>query len=120
VLTVLTCLGTNRALDVAANGEGVVLRGPATSREGTGEVLGGHRGDDGEVDPCATMSLLTCYRTSRNFHFPFRAVCSLSGTQPEFSLGRLHPHVEKDILSLFVASESLQSWHVLRRQPRGG
>ncbi len=27
-----------------------------------------------------------------------------SGTQPEFSLGRLHPHVEKGILSLFVAS----------------
>ena len=53
---------------------------------------------------CATMSSHTCYRTSRSFHFPFWAVCSLSGTQPEFSLGRLHPHVEKDILSLFVAS----------------
>ena len=37
-------------------------------------------------------------------HFPFWAVCSFSGTQPEFSLGRLHPHVEKDTLSLFVAS----------------
>jgi hypothetical protein len=46
--------------------------------------------------PCATMSTLTCYRTSRSFHFPFWAVCSLSGTQPEFSFGRLQPHVEKD------------------------
>ena len=57
-------------------------------------------------EPCATMSLLTCYQTSRSFHFPFGAVCSesLSGTQPEFSLGRLQPHVEKDILPLFVAS----------------
>ena len=34
---------------------------------------------------CATMSSHTCYRTSRSFHFPFWAVCSLSGTQPEFS-----------------------------------
>ena len=45
---------------------------------------------------CATMSSHTCYRTSRSFHFPFWAVCSLSGTQPEFSFGRLQPHVEKD------------------------
>ena len=49
-----------------------------------------------EGAPCATMSTLTCYRTSRSFHFPFWAVCSLSGTQPEFSFGRLQPHVEKD------------------------
>jgi len=43
-----------------------------------------------EGAPCATMSKLTCYRTSRSFHFPFWAVCSLSGTQPEFSFSRLH------------------------------
>ena len=64
---------------------------------------------------CATMSSHTCYRTSRSFHFPFWAVCSLSGTQPEFSLGRLHPHVEKDILSLFVASSQ---FNVLRASTR--
>jgi hypothetical protein len=64
---------------------------------------------------CATMSSHTCYRTSRSFHFPFWAVCSLSGTQPEFSLGRLHPHVEKDILSLFLASSQ---FNVLRASTR--
>ncbi len=65
------------------------------------------------TDSCATMSSHTCYRTSRSFHFPFGAVCSLSGTQPEISLGpsRLHPHVEKGILSLFVASSQ---FNVLR------
>ncbi len=40
---------------------------------------------------CATMSSHTCYRTSTSFHFPFGAVCSFSGAQPEFSVGRLHP-----------------------------
>ena len=64
---------------------------------------------------CATMSSHTCYRTSRSFHFPFWAVCSLSGTQPEFSLGRLHPHVEKDTLSLFLASSQ---FNVLRASTR--
>ena len=64
---------------------------------------------------CATMSSHTCYRTSRSFHFPFWAECSLSGTQPEFSLGRLHPHVEKDILSLFLASSQ---FNVLRASTR--
>ena len=29
------------------------------------------------------MSMFAYYRTSRSFHFPFGAVCSLSGTQPE-------------------------------------
>ena len=33
--------------------------------------------------PCATLSMLTYYRTSRSLHFPFWAVCSLSGAQPE-------------------------------------
>ena len=70
---------------------------------------------DGRASSCATMSSHTCYRTSRSFHFPFWAVCSLSGTQPEFSLGRLHPHVEKDILSLFVASSQ---FNVLRASTR--
>ena len=64
---------------------------------------------------CATMSSHTCYRTSRSFHLPFWAVCSRSRTQPEFSLGRLHPHVEKDILSLFVASSQ---FNVLRASTR--
>jgi hypothetical protein len=38
--------------------------------------------------------------------FPF-------GTQPEISLGRLHPHVEKDILSSLVVPSS--QFNVLRR-----
>ncbi len=38
-------------------------------------------GDSGQ--PCATLSMLTCYRTSRSLHFPISAVCSLSGSQPE-------------------------------------
>ena len=35
--------------------------------------------------PCATLpvSMLTYYRTSRSLHFPFWAVCSLSGSHPE-------------------------------------
>ena len=33
--------------------------------------------------PCATLSMLTYYRTSRSLHFPFWAVCSLPGAQPE-------------------------------------
>jgi hypothetical protein len=37
---------------------------------------------------CATMSSLTCYRASGSCHFPFGAVCSLSGTLPEIFLGR--------------------------------
>ena len=36
-----------------------------------------------EGAPCATLSMLTYYRTSRSLHFPFWAVCSLSGSQPE-------------------------------------
>jgi hypothetical protein len=35
---------------------------------------------------------------------PILGSMSLSGTQPEFSFGRLHAHVDKDILSLFLAS----------------
>jgi hypothetical protein len=61
------------------------------------------------------MSSHTCYRTSRSFHFPFGAVCSLSGTQPEFSLGWVHPHVEKDIRSLLLASSQ---FNVLRASTR--
>jgi hypothetical protein len=64
---------------------------------------------------CAAMSTRTCYRTSRSFHFPFWAVCSLSGTQPELPLGRLHPHLEKGILSLFFASSQ---FNVLRASTR--
>jgi hypothetical protein len=80
---------------------------------------------------CATtMSLLTCYRlvglgTSRSFHFPlaFGAVCFLSGTQPaaELPLGRLRPHVEKDVLSfkLFVASSQLNVLQDSTLEPEG-
>jgi hypothetical protein len=50
---------------------------------------------EGASGSCATimMSSHTCYRAWRSLHFPlaFGAVCSLSGTQPKFSLGRL-PH----------------------------
>jgi hypothetical protein len=36
-----------------------------------------------ESPPCATLSMLTYCRTSRSLQFPFGAVCSLSGSQPE-------------------------------------
>ena len=45
--------------DVAANGEGLVLRARAISREGRGEVLGGHAsgGNDGEIDTHTPVSV---------------------------------------------------------------
>ncbi len=79
--------------------------------------------------PCATMSTLTYNRTSRSLHFPFWAVWSLSGTQPEISFGRLHRgpwpmctvqlYVENDRPSLFVASSIPPPLASARRRVRG-
>jgi hypothetical protein len=53
--------------------------------------------------PCATLSMLTYYRTSRSLHFPFWAVCSLSGAQPEIWSVRWKPPVHRIAFRLFVA-----------------
>ncbi len=37
------------------------------------------------TQPCATLSMLAYYQTSRSLHFPVGAVCSLSGAQPEIT-----------------------------------
>jgi hypothetical protein len=54
--------------------------------------------------PCATMSMLTYYRTSRSLHFPFGALCSLSGAQPEIWSVSWKPPVHRTAFRLFVAS----------------
>ena len=53
-----------------------------------------------EGAPCATLSMLTYYRTSRSSHFPFWALCSLSGSQQEIWSVSWNPPVEKDSLSV--------------------
>ena len=70
-----------------------------------------------EGAPCATLSMLTYYRTSRSSHVPFWAVCSLSGAQPEIWSVGWNPPVHRIAFrfKLFVAFPSI---HVLRRQPR--
>ena len=56
------------------------------------------------VSPCATLSMLTTYyRTSRSLHFPFWAVCSLSGAQPEIWSVGWNPPVHRRAFRLFVA-----------------
>ena len=55
-----------------------------------------------EGAPCATLSMLTYYRTSRSLHFPFWAVCSLSGSQPEIWSVGWNPPVHR-IAFRFVA-----------------
>jgi hypothetical protein len=72
-----------------------------------------------EGAPCASMSTLTCYRTSRSFHFPFWAVCSLSGTQPDLDFLQSVAHVEKDKPSLFVASLQSTSFVVSPAEGEG-
>ncbi len=52
--------------------------------------------------PCATLSMLTCYRTSRSSHFPFWAVCSLSGSRPEIWSVSWNPPVHRIACRLFV------------------
>ena len=56
-----------------------------------------------EGAPCATLSMLTYYRTSRSLHFPFWAVCSLSGAQPEIWSVGWSPPVHRIAFRLFVA-----------------
>jgi hypothetical protein len=56
-----------------------------------------------EGAPCATLSMLTYYRTSRSLHFPFWAVCSLSGAQPEIWSVGWNPPVHRIAFRLFVA-----------------
>ena len=55
-----------------------------------------------EGAPCATLSMLTYYRTSRSLHFPFWAVCSLSGAQPEIWSVGWNPPVHRIACRLFV------------------
>ena len=80
-----------------------------------GPSVGTLRDSDIGLAPCATLSMLTYYRTSRSLHFPFWAVCSLSGTQPEIWSVGWNPPVHRMAFPLFVAFPSI---HVLRRQPR--
>jgi hypothetical protein len=47
--------------------------------------------------------MLTCYRTSRSLHFPFWAVCSLSGAQPGIWSVGWSPPVHRIAFRLFVA-----------------
>ena len=54
-----------------------------------------------EGAPCATLSMLTYYRTSRSLHFPFWAVCSLSGAQPEIWSVGWNPPVHRIASSRF-------------------
>ncbi len=54
--------------------------------------------------PCATLSMLTYYRTSRSLHFPFGAVCSLSGSQPEIWSVSWKRRVHRIACRLFVFS----------------
>jgi len=56
-----------------------------------------------EGAPCATLSMLTYYRTSRSLHFPFWAVCSLSGAQPKIWSVGWNPPVHRIAFRLFVA-----------------
>ncbi len=75
--------------------------------------------DLGEVNqwvPCATLSMLTCYRTWRSLHFPLWAVCSLSGSQPEMGLS-VGSHQYLDSFSVVRCSS--QS-NVPALQPGGG
>ena len=46
--------------------------------------------------------MLTYYRTSRSLHFPFWAVCSLSGAQPEIWSVGWNPPVHRMACRLFV------------------
>ncbi len=52
---------------------------------------------------CATLSMLTYYRTSRSSHFPFWAVCSLSGSQPEIWSVSWKPRVHRIACRLFLS-----------------
>jgi hypothetical protein len=51
--------------------------------------------------------MLTYYRTSRSSHFPFWAVCSLSGSQPEIWSVSWNPPVHRIAFRLFVAFLSI-------------
>ena len=72
------------------------------------------------LGPCATRSMLTYYRTSRSLHFPFGAVCSLSGAQPEIWSVSWKPPVHRAAFRLFVAFPSVTSFVVSPAGGRGG
>jgi hypothetical protein len=55
-----------------------------------------------EGAPCTTLSMFTYYRTPRSLHFPFWAVCSLSGSQPEIWSVSWKPPVLRIACRLFV------------------
>jgi hypothetical protein len=80
-------------------------------------------GDGGSVPipPCATLSMLTYYRTSRSLHFPFWAVCSLSGAQPEIWSVSWKLRVHRIAFRLFVAFPLNQRpWTSFVVSPAGG
>ena len=62
-----------------------------------------------EGAPCATLSMLTYYRTSRSLHFPFWALCSLSGSQPEIWSVSWNPPVHRIACRLFLFSSQSTS-----------
>jgi hypothetical protein len=53
--------------------------------------------------------MLTYHRTSRSLHFPFRAVCSLSGSQPEIWSVSWKPPVHRIMIAFRLFVASLQS-----------
>ena len=69
--------------------------------------------------PCATLSMLAYYRTSRSLHFPFWAVCSLSGAQPEIWSVGWNPPVERIACRLFLASLQSTSFVVTPAEGEG-
>ena len=79
--------------------------GPSRRTDPThaGTRLASRQRHDSEWTPCATLSMLTYYRTSRSLHFPFWAVCSLSGAQPEIWSVGWSPPVHRIAFRLFVA-----------------
>ena len=71
-------------------------------------------------DPCATLSMLTYYRTSRSLHFPFWAVCSLSRWIPTGDLvSQLEPTSTRIAFRLFVASLQSTSFVVSQAEGEG-
>ncbi len=76
-------------------------------------------GPKGHCAPCATLSMLTCYRTSRSLHFPFWAVCSLSDPNRRFGLS-VGTHQYLDSFSVVRCSSQSTSFVVSPAGGRGG
>jgi hypothetical protein len=69
--------------------------------------------------PCATLSMLTYYRTSRSLHFPFGAVCSLSGAQPKIWPVSWKPPVERQLVVCLLVLSIQRSGVPVGRRVRG-